>query len=179
MGILPFFTWVFYLSAVYIYPTPPPRSQCNTKVFFIGILIWIWSFSSLSSTGYFTKAKESVCLLFIHVREKLKGFMPFPRPIAQIIVQTLFCVLKHFTFFLSVQHLNCFNTLCKISFPSIAHKIHQLLLCRGVTPPTSVLDMTLNNLMVRFQQCWSFGNAEYPFIAIAPRSTLARSGSTW
>ena len=23
------------------------------------------------------------------------------------------------------------------------------------------------------------GNMEYPFIAIAPRSTLARSGSTW
>ena len=30
---------------------------------------------------------------------------------------------------------------------------------RGETPhlPTSVLDMTLNNLKVRFQQCWSFG----------------------
>ena len=27
----------------------------------------------------------------------------------------------------------------------------------GKPPPTSVLDMTLNNLMVRFQQCWSFG----------------------
>ena len=25
------------------------------------------------------------------------------------------------------------------------------------TPPTNVLDMTLNNLMVRFQQCYSFG----------------------
>ena len=24
-----------------------------------------------------------------------------------------------------------------------------------------------------------WGNAEYPFIAIAPRSTLPRSGSTW
>ena len=46
-------------------------------------------------------------------------------------------------------------------------------------PPTSVLYMTLNNLMVRFQQCWGLGNTEYPFIAIAPRSTLARRGSTW
>ena len=28
---------------------------------------------------------------------------------------------------------------------------------QGKTPPiTSVLDMTLNNLMVRFLQCWSF-----------------------
>ena len=59
-------------------------------------------------------------------------------------------------------------------------RIHRLHLCRGVRPPlTSVLDMTLNNLMVRFQQCWALGNAEYPFIAIAPRSTLAQSGSTW
>ena len=39
---------------------------------------------------------------------------------------------------------------------------------------TSVLDITLNNLMVRLQE-----NAEYPFIAIAPRSTLNRSGSNW
>ena len=43
-------------------------------------------------------------------------------------------------------------------------------------PPTSVLDMTLNNLIVRLQ---SLGNAEYLFIAIALRSTLAQSGSTW
>ena len=37
-------------------------------------------------------------------------------------------------------------------------RIHRLLLCRGVRPhpPTSVLDMTLNNLMVRFQWCSSF-----------------------
>ena len=60
-------------------------------------------------------------------------------------------------------------------------RIHRLLLCRGVRPlpPTRVLDMTLNNLMVRFQECWSFGKTEYHIIAIAPRSTLARSGSTW
>ena len=42
--------------------------------------------------------------------------------------------------------------------------------------PMSVLDMKL---------WWSsgnagdLGNAEHPFIAIAPRSTLARRGSTW
>ena len=37
-------------------------------------------------------------------------------------------------------------------------RIHWLHLCRGVDPPplTSVLDMTLNNLIVKFQQCWSF-----------------------
>ena len=42
-------------------------------------------------------------------------------------------------------------------------RIRRLLLCRGVRPPlTSVLDMTLNNLMVRFQQCWSFGECGVP-----------------
>ena len=59
--------------------------------------------------------------------------------------------------------------------------IHWLHLCRGVRPPpTSVLFMTLNNQKVRFQWHWSIWvNLEYAFIAIAPRSTLNRSGSTW
>ena len=29
-------------------------------------------------------------------------------------------------------------------------------------PLTSVLDMTLNNLMVRFQQCWALGECRVP-----------------
>ena len=43
-------------------------------------------------------------------------------------------------------------------------RIHQLYLCRGVRcpPPKSSLDMTLNNLMVRFQWCWSFGECGVP-----------------
>ena len=42
-------------------------------------------------------------------------------------------------------------------------RIHRLHLCRGVRfPPTSVLHMTLNNLMVRFQWCWSFGERGVP-----------------
>ena len=43
-------------------------------------------------------------------------------------------------------------------------RIHRLFLCRRVRHPplTSVLDITLNNLMVRFQQCWSFGECRVP-----------------
>ena len=43
-------------------------------------------------------------------------------------------------------------------------RIHWLHLCRRVRPPTSneCPDMTLNNLMVRFQQCWSFGECGVP-----------------
>ena len=85
-------------------------------------------------------------------------------------------------------------------------RIQRMLLCRGVKlaqrvsvaqsagaveytdcisakcyppPATSVLYMTLNNRMVRFKKCWALNNAMYPFLALAPRSTLARSGSTW
>ena len=45
-------------------------------------------------------------------------------------------------------------------------RIHRLHLCRGVRthpPPTSILDMTLNNLMVRLQDCWTFGKCGMPF----------------
>ena len=36
-------------------------------------------------------------------------------------------------------------------------RIHRLLLSRGVRPSSmNVLDMTLNNLMVRFHECWNF-----------------------
>ena len=41
-------------------------------------------------------------------------------------------------------------------------RIHRLLLCRGVRPPNECPDMTLNNLMVRFQWCWSFGECGVP-----------------
>ena len=43
-------------------------------------------------------------------------------------------------------------------------RIHQLHLCREVRPlpPTSVLIMTLNNLMASFQRCLSFGEWEAP-----------------
>ena len=41
---------------------------------------------------------------------------------------------------------------------------------------TSGLDMTLNNLMVRFQQCWSFG--EYGVLLYCHRSKV-HSGPEW
>ena len=54
---------------------------------------------------------------------------------------------------------------------------HRLLLCRGVRPPpTRVLDMTLNNLMVRFQQCWSFGECEVPLYC---HRSQVHSGPEW
>ena len=57
-------------------------------------------------------------------------------------------------------------------------RIHWLHLCRGVRPPpiTSVLDMTLNNLMLRFQQCWSFGECGVPLHC---HRSQVHSGPEW
>ena len=43
-------------------------------------------------------------------------------------------------------------------------------------PPTSVLVMTLNNLTVRFRQCWSFGECGVPFHCHRSQVT---SGPDW
>ena len=56
-------------------------------------------------------------------------------------------------------------------------RIHRLLLCRGVRPlPTSVLGMTLNNLIVTFQQCWSFGECGVPLHC---HRSQVHSGPEW
>ena len=64
---------------------------------------------------------------------------------------------SHSTFIVTVftQLLSHKQTTCPVGWGCRIHRLH---LCRGVTPQqTSVPDMTLNNLMVRFQWCWSFG----------------------
>ena len=57
-------------------------------------------------------------------------------------------------------------------------RIHRLHLCRGVRPPppTSVLDMTVNHLMVRFQQCRSFGECGVPLHC---HRSQVHSGPEW
>ena len=48
---------------------------------------------------------------------------------------------------------------------------------RGKTLPlTSVLDMTLNNLMVMFQQCWNFGECRVPLHC---HRSQVHSGPEW
>ena len=55
--------------------------------------------------------------------------------------------------------------------------IHWLLLCRGVRAPLNECPvMILNNLMVRFQLCWSFGQCGVPLHC---HYSLAQSGNTW
>ena len=56
-------------------------------------------------------------------------------------------------------------------------RIHWLHFCRGVRPPlTSVLDMILNNLMVRLQKRWSFGECGVPLHC---HRSQVHSGPEW
>ena len=58
--------------------------------------------------------------------------------------------------------------------------IHWLHLCRGVRLPKGESFMWQKTIRsIGFSNSGALGNAECPFIAIAPRSSLARSGSTW
>ncbi len=60
-------------------------------------------------------------------------------------------------------------------------RIHRLHLCRGVKPypPMRVLDMTLNNLMVGFQECLISEDCRVPLHCHRFLVHSARSGSIW
>ena len=78
--------------------------------------------------------------------------VPTNKEVIQLSTQLL---LKFLNMLLSLQ------ISCRVSWGC---RIHRLPLCRGVRPPpTNVQDRTLNNLMVRFQWCWSFGECGAPF----------------
>ena len=72
------------------------------------------------------------------------------------------------------QRLSCgpFGWVCRI---------HQLHLCRGVIPLPKRVSWIQNETTWWWgsSEAVLLGNAENPFIAITPRSTLARSVSTW
>ena len=84
-------------------------------------------------------------------------------------IAVFFCRVKWFQLFQS----NKYNSL-----PSQLGLQNTLTapLKRGKTPLMSVLDMTLNNLMVRIQQCWSFGECGVPLHCHCSRD---HSGPEW
>ena len=72
-----------------------------------------------------------------------------------------------------------FSTDC--IFPSpVGSRIHWLLLCIVVRPPpTNECPRYDTKQSDGESDAGALGKAEYPFIVIAPRSTLVRSGNTW
>ena len=61
------------------------------------------------------------------------------------------------------------------------YRIHRLHLCRGVRPHPNQCPGydTKQSVGEGSSNTGALGNAEYPFIAIVPRSTQSRSGNTW
>ena len=69
------------------------------------------------------------------------------------------------------------NRFCPVSWSC---RIHQLHLCRGVRLLQGVSCIWHSTIWWwGSSDAGAWGNAEYPFIAIAPRSTLPWNGSTW
>ena len=79
-------------------------------------------------------------------------------------------MIKFGRVFWHINHCRLFNA-----------KSSLCILCRGVRPPHECpgydTEQSDGEVPV-ISQVHSLGNVEYPFTAIAPRSTLARSGST-
>ena len=99
----------------------------------------------------------------------------------------LYCVQKFFFIgeSLCCHSIDCWGNPMFSTFVNcpvgLGCRIHRLHLCRRVrTQPTWV-----SLIWHETSWCWessdsrALGNAEHPFITIAPRSTLARRGSTW
>ena len=81
-----------------------------------------------------------------------------------------------FTTYVTIAFIWFLSVLCnRVGWGSRIHRLH---FCKGLRP-------LCNNCSGYDGWQWGFSdtealvNAEHPFIAIAPRSTLAQSGSTW
>ena len=78
-----------------------------------------------------------------------------------------------------IEYKGIVKVLCDNGPVSWECRIHRLHLCRGVRPPQRV--SWIFHLTIRWRDsdnARALGNAEYPFIAIAPRFTLAWSSCT-
>ena len=74
-------------------------------------------------------------------------------------------------------YLSIYLTSCPVGWD---YRIHRLQFCQGIRPPKRVSCIWHEKIWWRgSSNAGALGNAEYPFIAIAPRSTLARIYSTW
>ena len=86
-------------------------------------------------------------------------------------------IFVHFIFWLRY----CWIFQFSVSLVDWGCRIHRLHLCRVVTPQPQQVSWIWHKTIWWWgsSNAGALGNVEYPFIAIAPRSTLAWSGSTW
>ena len=118
------------------------------------------------SSNLFTSSSTTETPLFTYYKTAPLYFIPWS-PYTQILTLS-------FIFSLGNKGSCKKSYSCPVSWGCRIHWRH---LCRGVNPPiTSVLDMTLNNLMVRFQQCWSLGECGVPLHC---HRSQVHSGPEW
>ena len=86
-------------------------------------------------------------------------------------------LFRHQTFLSGSIYLSIPTPLHNHCPVSLGCRIHWLHLCRRVRPPPNEYpDMTLNNLMVRFQQCWGFWECGVPLYC---HRSQVHSGPEW
>ena len=129
---------------------------------------WQWGGTPHSRTGATTTEMQSVYSTAL--ADWADGFVPYP---GHSLSRVLLLGRDAVGVFYSSNRLGCnLSSFVRSLLPwqkcscrvSRDCRIHRLRLSREVRPPhpTSVLDMTLNNLMVRFQWCWSFMECKVP-----------------
>ena len=136
--------------------------------------IFLWIYSGLY-TCIILRYPNKIRFFVSHLNS-LSSLLHLPLP-------SLFQILytSDPTSFLLCHSLSLVSLLLFLKLPCPVgwdRRIHRLNLCRWVRPPPqrSVLDMTLNNLMVRFQQCWSFMECGIP---LHYHPSQAHSGPEW
>ena len=101
------------------------------------------------------------------------------------LVLLYFLLSSHSSLLILPTYSFCFaSSTCSYSSPILFFRpvgwgcrIHRLLLCWGEDHPSmSVLDMTLNNLKVRFHWCWGFGECKIPLHC---HCSQVHSGPEW
>ena len=108
----------------------------------------------------------------------LQSFWCFSDFVVLLLPLFLFSTLNQLhTYISNYFHVNmviCNYVFCPVSWGCRIHWLHLFWEVRS--PLTSVLDMTLNNLMVRFQQCWSFGECG---VSLHCHRSQVHSGPAW
>ena len=165
----------------------PARNCRMTRVLWVGCIIWVkqprFILPLLSSLlTHFTKytTKNLVNLQIDRLAVGKNSVWTMHVPSKNVINKTLTYIFDGLVFLdpCDVRYStgSCFWVIPKNPYLIISDnftkcclvcsgsRIYHLHLCRGVRPPPmSFLDMVLNNLMVRFQWCRSFGECGAPF----------------
>ena len=148
-------------------------------VFIVQCFDW-YTVQPSSAVIYTRKRKKILILVYFFGSAKQKQYQT-------VILYFSFwhgIVLRSFAPFMLMKKEN-YNKSLFFSPVDWGCRIHQLHLSWGVrsttttTTPTSILNKTLNSLIVRLQECWSFGECRVLFHCHHSQVHSDQSGRTW